>query len=381
VTRRPRARGRSPGHAATGLLLALLAPAARGAASLPPHGPLRVLIVSDEVNPHGLPPAALTQPGELAAVLSQPGTGLTLDAAPDAVVEVPTNQIEQATALLGLEAGAGGYDVLIYFAHRIPNNGSDAAGRQAAFVAAVERFLQHGGGVVSFHHGAYLTAGKEGMQDLIGGTATGAVAWNTVQGQNAIDVAPGHFVTCRGVAYTGTTAYADPVRGVSAGTYALFNNTPDERYLTFDLNPSAGAIDVLFGSDYAQNGTAHLLGFVHRRPGWTGKVVAYQPGEYQPHALDPDGNNFQILANALLYATGEVPDDGIPLAVERGPGAGEVTLGWSGCAASYAVFRSEDAAAVAGAGNLVATTADGNRIDAPPPAAVQFYVVTAAGAP
>ena len=36
-----------------------------------------------------------------------------------------------------------------------------------------------------------------------------------------------------------------------------------------------------------------------------GVVVGYQPGEYQPHALDDlDGNNFQILANAILYAAG-----------------------------------------------------------------------------
>ena len=32
-------------------------------------------------------------------------------------------------------------------------------------------------------------------------------------------------------------------------------------------------------------------------------VVAYQPGEYQPNAVDDlAGNNFQILANAIYFA-------------------------------------------------------------------------------
>jgi hypothetical protein len=34
---------------------ALTAPAARAAATLPPHDALRMPIISDEVNPHGLP--------------------------------------------------------------------------------------------------------------------------------------------------------------------------------------------------------------------------------------------------------------------------------------------------------------------------------------
>jgi hypothetical protein len=29
--------------------------------------------------------------------------------------------------------------------------------------------------------------------------------------------------------------------------------------------------------------------------------VAFQPGEYQPNALEP-GNNFQILCNAIVFA-------------------------------------------------------------------------------
>ena len=91
--------------------------------------------------------------------------------------------------------------------------------------------------------------------------------------------------------------------GVPAGTYSFFNNTPDERYPQFELNPTAGTTAVLFASDYSDNGSTHLLGFTHARPQWRGRVIAYQPGEYQPNALDDlAGNNFQILANAIYYA-------------------------------------------------------------------------------
>jgi hypothetical protein len=178
-------------------------------------------------------------------------------------------------------------------------------------VTAVESFLEAGGGVVSFHHGAYLTGGKEAMQDIIGATATGSVPWNTVDGQNVINVAPSHFVTTNEVEYPSTTAYSDLASGVAADDYPFFQNVPDERYINFELNPSAGTIEVLFASNYDENGTTHILGFTHRRPSWTGVVVAYQPGEYQPHALDdPDDNNFQILANAIVYAAGALCGNG-----------------------------------------------------------------------
>jgi hypothetical protein len=349
---------------------------ARAAADLPPHEGLRVVIVSDEVNPHGLPPGQLTQPGDISAALLAPGTGLVLDAAPDAVVEIPTNGIEAATELLAIpRTDPAAYDVLIYFAHRIPNAGADPAGRQAAFTAAVEQFLREGGGLVSFHHGAYFTTGKEGMQDLIGGTASGAVVWNAVAGQNVIDVAPAHFVSCYGADPTGTVAYADPARGVPAGTYPFFNNTPDERYLTFELNPSAGEIEVLFASDYAQSGATHLLGFTHRRAEWNGAVVAYQPGEYQPNALDPDGRNFQVLANAILWSAHRVPRDGVLLGVARGPAAGEVALAWHGCAPSHTVYRSTDPSEVVTPANALGSTAAAAWIDSPPPGDIFYYQV------
>lgn len=158
------------------------------------------------------------------------------------------------------------------------------------------------------------------MQEIIGAAASGSVPWNTTEGQNVINLAPGQFVTSHEVEYTGTVAYADPARGVATGSYDFFNNTPDERYTTFELEPSAETIEMLFGSDYDQNGTTHILGYTHRRAAWAGVVVAYQPGEYQPNALDDlDGNNFQILANAVVYAAYREP--GVPVPGLVGPGA------------------------------------------------------------
>ena len=67
------------------------------------------------------------------------------------------------------------------------------------------------------------------------------------------------------------------------------------------LLPSPGTVRPLFASNYADNGTTHILGYEQRRSTWSGVVIVYQPGEYQPNALGP-GNNFQILLNAIVYA-------------------------------------------------------------------------------
>jgi hypothetical protein len=297
--------GRQNRSATSGLVAALVlwAAASGQAATLPPHSALRILIVSDEVNPHGLSDAELTQPGDILAALLAPGSGIQLDPNSDAVVEIATNDLSMATALLSAPIdSASAYDVVIYFAHRSPS-GPSGAQDQEDFVAAVEAFLVAGGGLVSFHHGSYLTGSKASMQELIGATASGSVPWNTVDGQNVINVAPSHFVTSNEVEYPSSVAYEDAGRGVPSDTYGFFNNTPDERYTTFEINPTAGAFSVLFASDYDQSGTTHLLGFEHRRPEWAGVVIGYQPGEYQPNALDDlDANNFQILANAIVYA-------------------------------------------------------------------------------
>jgi hypothetical protein len=316
------------------------------AADLPSHAPLRILIVSDEVNPHGLTPAQLTQPGDLSAALNAPGNGLSIDT----VTEIPTDNLPQATAALSVPiTDPTAYDVLIYFAHRIPLGGGGPTA-QAAFVTAVEGFLEDGGGVVSFHHGSYLSSGKEAMQDLIGATATGSVPWNTVDGQNVINVAPSHFVTTNGVEYPSSTAYSDPGRGVPADTYSFFQNVPDERYINFEINPGAGDFEVLFASNYNENGTTHLLGFTHRRPEWAGVVVGYQPGEYQPNALDdPDGNNFQILANAIVYAAGVLCGNGT-LESSAGEECDEGTAnnGASSCCDAHCQFKPNGAASCDG---------------------------------
>ena len=295
----PRVHVQLPIRLLASLAFLLAIPVVAGGAEahfLPPHEPLRILIVSDEVNPHGLPEEELTQPGDLsAALLAVPG--LALDGA-QAVLEISTDQIEQATALLELpSADPGAYDVLLYFSHRIPEGPNNQL-RQEAFVSATGGFLQNGGGVVSFHHGIYLTAGKESMQDLLGAQATGAVPFDTVDGQNVIAVAPQHFVASYGVDYPSSVSYEDAVHGVPPGDYPVFNNTPDERYPNFSLLPAAGDIDVLFGSDY--DAASHLLGYAQTRDEWAGAVVVYQPGEYQPNALS--GNNLQILLNAIVWS-------------------------------------------------------------------------------
>lgn len=275
-------------------------PATLLAQTLPPHAPLRILIVSDEVNPHGLAPAQLTQPGDISAALAAtPALSLAGDA--EALLEIPTDQIEQATARLQrLPTMSDAYDVVIYFAHRIPN-GANAQMRQEAFVTALQRFVAAGGGLVSFHHGVYFTAGKESLQQLLAAQASGAVPWNTVAGQNVINVAPGHFISSNGLSYAQTLAYADAAFGVAAGQYGYFNNTPDERYPTLSLLPGSGVRTPLFASNYADNGSTHVLGYTWQPPDWAGVVVVYQPGEYQPHALGAGNPNFQILLNALVY--------------------------------------------------------------------------------
>lgn len=278
------------------------------AATLPEHPPLRILIVSDEVNPHSLPDADLTQPGEISTAIESAASGINIDAGTNAVFEVATDDLPMATAALDLPPSDPlAYDVLIYFAHRIPN-GAGGASAQADFVDAMEDFLMDGGGVVSFHHGSYLTAGKESVMSLIGATASDAVFWDTNAGQNIINVAPGHFVTSHAVSYPGMLSYSAPSLNVPADVYVAFNNTPDERYPTFATNPDAGDFNVLLASDYNQSGDEHLIGFTHRQPTWEGLVVGYQPGEYQPNALnDLDGANFQIFANAILWAA-NIPD-------------------------------------------------------------------------
>jgi hypothetical protein len=278
------------------------------AAVLPAHRPLRVLEISDEVNPHGLTAAELTQPGDLVAAINKTGSGLTL-AAP--AQQVSSQCIDDA--LLAL-AGSTPPDVVIYFAH-MAARGCGGANQQPALVTALEARLAAGGGVVVFHHGSYTATGKETILQLVGVTASG-IAWDRTAGQRIFNVAPGHFVTTNGLTYPGSAALTAG-GGVPAGTFGYFDNIPDERYPTTTLLTQPGeARTVLFATN---TGGTRVLGYALERAGWTGRVVFFQPGEYQPNALDDlAGRDFQILANAIVYAVHQESPSG----TSGGGGAG-----------------------------------------------------------
>ncbi|MEM9460001.1 MAG: MYXO-CTERM sorting domain-containing protein [Myxococcota bacterium] len=271
------------------------------AADLPAHDPLRILVVSDEVNPHGLPDDQLTQPGDLETAFSAPGSGLNIDD----VVEVDSQCIDEA--LMGL-ADPEAFDVVVYFAH-LAALGCDGSAQQDALTGAFEAHLQGGGGIVMFHHGVFQAGGKEGVLQLLGAQAS-SVAWDTGAGQDVIATAPEHVVAEQGVEYAGMRDFDGA--GVAAGSYPFFNNTPDERYDAITLLEQEGEDrTILFTSAELSGAAPRVLGYDLHRPGWGGHVVFYQPGEHQPQALDDlDGNNFQILANAILYAAATEEEGG-----------------------------------------------------------------------
>lgn len=267
------------------------------AQTLPEHESLRILIVSDEVNPHNLNDEQLTQPGDLSVALQNTAVLNTA-----AILEINTNQIEQATTeLLRDKNDLLFYDILIYFAHRNPSNGNSAQARQEAFVMAVETFLQAGGGVISFHHGIYLGSGKQSMQNILGAQAIGDVPWDIVNGQDIIYVGGEHFIGSHQINYNLQVAYENNDHLIPASNYPAFNNVPDERYPQMDFNSSNANCDikVLFESDYLDNGDTHLLSYSKHCSNWKSQIFVYQPGEYQPNALS--GNNYQILLNAIYY--------------------------------------------------------------------------------
>ena len=266
------------------------------AQTLPNHDNIRILILSDEVNPHNLSDTDLMQPGDLSTALT------STTALNSTILEIPTNSIEQASVeLLRNETDPLFYDILIYFAHRIPNNGNSAQQRQDDFVDAVESFLINGGSVISFHHGLYRTNGKQAMQNLLGAQSTGAVPWDTVNGQNIIYVGGEHFIGTHEINYNITIPYENIAHSIPANNYPAFNNTPDERYPFTDFNSgnTGCEIQTLFESDYVNNGQTHLLSYIKQCSGWQSQLFVYQPGEYQPNATT--GNNFQILLNAIYF--------------------------------------------------------------------------------
>ena len=286
------------------------------AATVPEHDPLQIVLIADEVNPNGLSDAELTQPEDVRAALVDGGSGLSVAA----VTFSLSNCIDEAVQALENDD----IDVFVYFAH-VSATDCSGLGAQPRLDAAVEAHLQGGGGVVVFHHGLYTAPGKEEILRLLGGTAN-SIFWDTTTGQDVIAVAPDHFVAMNEIEYAGTRAFADPGFGIPMMEYGVFNNTPDERYpgVQFITEPGESRT-ILFASDYSG---AQILGYDLHRPDWGGHVVFYQPGEFQPNALDDvDGNNFQIFANAIYWAATQHEQPVDPTGGESGESGDESTGG------------------------------------------------------
>lgn len=282
-------------------------------ATLPDHEPLSVLVIADAVNPHRLSPAELTEPEDIAPALTAVDSGLS-------VRDVSTVDSQCVDVGLGHLEGATPPDVLLYFAHRAARQ-CDGGDGQSRLVAAAEQGLLRGMGIVVLHHGLYgdlYTPGaKDSMLQLVGAEASG-LTWDSSTGQRVFLVGRDHFVSSNGLVTRGT-ADLDAFDGFEAGPYSYFDNVPDERYPETNLLVQTGEIrEPLFATNSGGN---RLLGYTLQRPGWLGRVVAYQPGEYQPNALDDRaGNNFQILVNALYFAA-----RGNPVASENTTEASDVT--------------------------------------------------------
>ncbi|MDY6981657.1 MAG: hypothetical protein SV422_01075 [Pseudomonadota bacterium] len=265
------------------------------AATLPEHAPFNLLIVADEVNPHRLGDADLTQPEDLQPALSSTESALNL-------ASVQTVDSQCVDAALTQLASRNAPAVVLYFAHRAAKrcDGSDA---QAEFTQLLRQGLERGLGVVTLHHGWYVDIFSPGAKDellALLGAKTNSINWDTSEGQRVYVVGGEHFVTSNGLRVDQQAQFAG-TSGVSTGSYPYFTNVPDELYADTVLVAEAGEQRTpLFATDSLGS---RLLGYALVREGWQGRVVAYQPGEYQPNALDDrDGVNFQILVNAIYYA-------------------------------------------------------------------------------
>jgi hypothetical protein len=203
-------------------------------------------------------------------------------------------------ALNALESDQGP-DVVLYFAHRAALS-CDGENAQPALTRLLEEGLKSGLGIVVLHHGLYVDfinrGAKAELLHLLGAESD-SIEWNTETGQRVINVAGEHFITSNGVIYEEEATFTGST-DINAGTYPAFSNLPDELYEITRLHEVVGETRTsLFASD---SGDERILGYVLQRNGWSGRVVAYQPGEYQPNALDNrDGPNFQILVNALYF--------------------------------------------------------------------------------
>ena len=98
----------------------------------------------------------------------------------------------------------------------------------------------------------------------------------------------------------------------------------------------------------------------------------------------PLASRFLVLLVVVSLAAGaQLPllADAIALSVARGPGAGEVTLNWSGGTAPYQVFRAPLAATVLDPPNRLVTTPATTLVDVPPAGESAFYLVVGQGPP
>lgn len=285
---------------------ALGGPAA--AATLPAHDPLTIVVVSDEVNPNGLSDAELTQPGDIRAALAAPDSGLNVAS----VTEFDSACIDDA-----LTALAAGPDVLVYFAHRSATTCAGGEGQQA-LTSAIREHLQTSGGIVMFHHGVFSDRGKGPLLSLLGATAS-TIDWQPAAGQSVIATAGDHFVVTNALDYPQNVSISADALGVPQADYPAFINTPDERYPGLSLLTEGDETrTLLFLSDFDG---PQVLGYDLWRPAWARHVVMYQPGEYQPNALDDrTGNNFQVLANAIYYVAHTIEE---PSAGDTGADAGD----------------------------------------------------------
>ncbi len=278
-------------------LAVLLSSGTALAASVPRHEPLNITLIGDEVNPHGLSDAQLTQPGDIVAALGADDSGLSIGS----LVDADSACVDEGLAALPET------DVLIYFAHRAATYCS-GANAQGDLTDATRAVLERGGGVLVFHHGLYTGEGKTPILQLLGGVADEISLEQS--GQRVIAVSSDHFVTTNALAFTDQTQFEAPQLRIPADSYPSFTNAPDERYPNTRLFlDGRERLELLFMSDYAG---PQILGYDLRRPTWSGHVVFYQPGESQPLATDDrDGNNFQVMANAIYYlgTTQDVPDE------------------------------------------------------------------------
>ena len=277
------------------LLYFLCIPGSAWSATLPPHQAISILIIADEVNPHNLNNTELTQPEDFAPALESPGSALSIAS----ISNVNSQCVDQALTALVTSAKP---DVVLYFAHR---GATTCAGENAQpqLTALVQQGLEQGMGLVVLHHGLYVDFINRGVKaDLLHliGSEADSIEWNIDSGQQVINVSGGHFIASNGIDYVGQASFAG-FEEVSAGTYPAFTNKPDELYEIIREHRVAGEQRTpLFVTDSA---TPRMLGYVLKRSEWSGIVVTYQPGEYQPNALDDRaGANFQILVNALYYA-------------------------------------------------------------------------------